>query len=292
MNDPLPVTSRFSACSNGRNQRNSVIFAVQFVFCILGTVVPSIASDIRFLTLEEPPTNYLKDGEISGTTVDLVNEMARRLGEQPEIEFLPTARAFLKAQSNPNCLVFTAGLTEERKALGYQPIGPVITRRHILFARSGSNFEISSVEDIVARKLTVSGVDGDWRTGFLLSEGVTVETTSQHLLNFRKLMAERTDLWISSDLEAPSILSQAGADPSAIEIAFVFRSAPSYILASRGTDEKELARWRGVFSELTRDTVFLERLSNKWSLELGLDLGFSGGEGFHIKSGPARKNPS
>jgi len=260
-----------------------VLAAALFTACLAGT--PAGAGDIRFLTLEEPPTNYLEDGEITGTTVDLVREMARRLGEAPEIDFLPPARAFLLAQTTPDRMLFTAALTPEREALGYQAIGPVISRRHLLYARKGSGLKITDVQDLVAQGLTVSGMDADWRTAFLKDAGVVVETTPQHLLNLKKLVAERTDLWISSDIEAPRILVEAGINPSAIEVAYVLRTAPSCILVSKGTAPDRIARWRGAFDALSLDEAFLERVTAKWSGKLGMELGFAPATGFFVKAG-------
>jgi len=250
------------------------------------------ASEIRFVTLEEPPTNFLEDGEIVGTTVDLVREMARRLGVAPEIDFLPPARAFLVAETTPNRMLFTAALTEARRAHGYRAIGPVISRRHILYARKGSDLKVQTVHDLVGQGLTVSGMDADWRTSFLKEAGVLVETTPQHLLNLKKLMAERTDLWISSDIEAPAILAEAGVDWGEIEEAFVLRVAPSYILVSKDTDPKLLTRWRDAFDAVSVDEAFLREVSTKWSDRLGLSFGFSPDTGFHVMTDPAEDSKS
>ncbi|MCK7612696.1 substrate-binding periplasmic protein [Roseibium sediminicola] len=260
----------------------AALAAALFVSCLAGA--PAGAGDIRFLTLEEPPTNYLEDGKIVGTTVDLVREMARLLGEIPEIDFLPPARAFLLAQSTPDRMLFTAAFTPEREALGYRAIGPVISRRHLLYARKGSNLKITDVEDLVAQGLTISGMDADWRTAFLKDAGAVVETTPEHLLNLKKLVAERTDLWISSDIEAPAILAEAGVDPSAVEVAYVLRTAPSYILVSKGTEPDRVARWRGAFEALSTDADFLERMTAKWSGKLDMELGFAPAKGFFVKA--------
>lgn len=276
----IPRAGGWQTCTR-RLARAAALAAGLLVAVLAG--LQAKAAEIRFLTLEEPPTNYLEDGEIAGTTVDLVREMARRLGETAQIDFLPPARAFLLARTNPDRMLFTAALTEERRALGYRAIGPVISRRHILYARKGSNLELRTLKDLVARGLTVSGMDADWRTSFLQEAGVLVETTPQHLLNLRKLMARRTDLWVSSDIEAPSILAEAGVDRSAIEEAIVLRTAPSYILVSKGTDPATLARWRTAFDEVSADTAFLQQVTEKWSRKLGMDVGFDPATGFFVK---------
>lgn len=238
----------------------------------------------RFITLEEPPTNYNRNGRIIGTTVDLVREMAARLGEPVDFEFVPPARALLLAVNTPDVFLFTAGFTQERQDLGFQAIGPVITRLHVLYALKGRQLTITSEEDIAAQGLTVSGVDGDWRTAFLQGKGITVETTAEHLLNLKKLLAQRTDLWISSDIEAPPILAAAGAGADDIEVVYVLKTAPSYILASPGTDPDLIARWREAFLAVTASAPFISDFAKKWSQALGMNLFFSQKTGLAVLS--------
>lgn len=245
----------------------------------------SMAGTVRFLTIEEPPTNYKQGGEITGTSVDIVREMGRRLGEDPAIDLLPPARAFKELQENPNRFIFTAGFTQKRADLGFQPIGPVITRNHLLFARKGSNFDLKSVEDLVAQNLSISGMAADWRSTFLKEEGAVVETTSGHDLNLKKLLGGRTDLWISSDIEAPSVLKEAGVSMDDIEVAYVIKTASSYILASKDTEVEVYDRWKQAYAELTEDQAFVDGYTAKWSDELGMSFGFKPDTGLYVETG-------
>ena len=147
-----------------KNQRLKVLhlaFARVITLCFLSCVGPggsvAAASELRFLTVEEPPTNYLENGEVVGTSVDLVRELARRLDETIDIELLPPARAILVANTTANRILFTAALTEARKEQGYHAIGPVITRKHVLYARKGRNLQLAKLDDLIAQNLTVSG---------------------------------------------------------------------------------------------------------------------------------------
>lgn len=256
-----------------------------FLFCAAPGGSVAAASELRFLTVEEPPTNYLENGEVVGTSVDLVRELARLLDETIDIELLPPARAILIANTTANRVLFTAALTEARKAQGYHAIGPVITRKHVLYARKGRNLQLAKLGDLITQNLTVSGTDGDWRSAYLKERGVVVETTTEHLLNLKKLMVNRTDLWISSDIEAPPILAEAGVDRSEIEEVLVIRTAPSYILVSNGTAPEVLRRWRAAFRAMSSDQDFLDKVTSKWSRKLGMDFGYDRGTGFFVKSG-------
>ncbi|GAA0774814.1 transporter substrate-binding domain-containing protein [Roseibium denhamense] len=241
---------------------------------------------VRIITLEEPPTNFLENGQVTGTTVDMVRAMAEYLGEPVEIELLPPA------QNTPNTFLFAAGYNAERQRLGYQAIGPVITRSHLLFALSGNTYEISDLEDIRRQGLSVSGVDADWRTAYLQERGIDVQTTTaEHVLNLKKLMVGRTDLWISSDVEAPSVLEDAGIDSGKVKPVFVITTAPSYILASKGTSAGQLARWQAAFDAVSQDANLIGRLQDKWTRKLGTNVEFDKNKGFYF-SGPEEDEES
>jgi len=241
-----------------------------------------IAGEIRIVTTTEAPTNYISEGKVTGTSTDIVNEIKKYLNEDAKIEVFPWARSYDIAKRESNVLVYTCGKTQERIDLGFTFLGPVITRDHILYKKKGNNITINKIEDIRKQNFTVGALRGSWRGKYFKNENITVEETNTHRSNAKKLFADRIDLWVLSDIEAPSVMKEAGFNMSDLEIAFVFKTSPSYMMFSKNTSPKIIAKWESAFEKI-KTTDFYDNATKKWSDILGMDIAYSSEKGFYIK---------
>ncbi len=238
---------------------------------------------MRIVTNEEPPTNYyLEEGEFTGTTVDIVEEIKRYLNLDVEIEVMPWARAYETAKTDPNVVLFTAARTQERIDHGFNFIGPVITRKHVLWSKKGNNFNISSIQDIKEQNLRLGAMRGDWREKYFIDLGFSVDDVTSHKQNLVKLLERGIDLWISSDIEAPPISREVGVSMEEIEIAYIFQEASSYIILSKDTPEETVKEWKKAYTEF-QETDFFENASKKWSDILESEVGYTKNTGFFIR---------
>lgn len=241
-----------------------------------------IAGEVIIVTTTEAPTNYTLEGEFTGTSTDIVNEIKRYLNEDAKIEVYPWARAYGIAKTKPNVLAFTAGKTQERIDLGFTFLGPVITRDHILYKKRGSKITVNTIEDIRKQNLTIGSLRGTWRGEYFKKEDIAVAETNTDRANAKKLITGRIDLWALSDIEAPSVMKSAGFDMSDLEIAFVFKRASSYMMLSKNTSPKIIAKWKAAFEQI-KTTDFYDKATKKWSDILGMDIGYSNEKGYYIK---------
>jgi len=239
-------------------------------------------SRIRIVTTEEPPTNYTYQDKLIGTTVDIIEEIKKLLNLNVSIEVKPWARSYKIAKEEPNVVIFTAGRTQERVNHGFYFIGPVITRKHALWRKKGKTFSITSIEDIKTMNLNIGSMRGDWRTQFFKDHGVKVQEVANHELNLKKLLRGRFHLWVSSDIETPTILKKLGHDINEIEIAYVFKEASSYIMLSKDTSKDIVEKWQNAYAAIQK-TDFFEKASKKWTHILGLEFGYSKEKGFFVK---------
>jgi len=65
-----------------------------------------------------------------------------------------------------------------------------------------------------------------------------------HSQSLKKLLHSRVNLWISSDLEAPTICNRIGVNCQDLEIAYVFKQASSYIMLSKEMSPALLKSWK------------------------------------------------
>jgi polar amino acid transport system substrate-binding protein len=256
----------------------SIRYAIIFVFLS----VSFANAQIRIVTTEEPPTNYTYQGKFTGTTTDIVEEIKRRLHIKAKIEVMPWVRAYKYAKKDPNVVIFTAGRTQKRINHGFHFIGPVTTRKHVVWSKKGSTFNIKSFQDIKRKNLQVGAMRGDWRGKLFISKGLRVQRVTDHKQNLLKLLKKRIHLWVSSDIEAPLIAKKAGINMNRIEIAYTFKEAPSYIMLSKDTPIETVRRWKRTYEKIQR-TNFFRKKSKKWSRILGFRLGYKNSTGFYIK---------
>ncbi|WP_216825434.1 ABC transporter substrate-binding protein [Kiloniella sp. EL199] len=71
-----------------------------------------------------PPYNYQVDGELLGLSSKVIQEMAREIGVEPSITFLPWARAYRYAKEKENSGIFSIVRVPPREA-DFQWVGPI-----------------------------------------------------------------------------------------------------------------------------------------------------------------------
>lgn len=240
------------------------------------------AEEIRILTTEEPPTNYTYAGKFTGTTVDIVEEIKKQIGETANIEVMPWVSAMSIAKRKPNIAIFTCGKTQERIDHGFHFVGPVFTRKHTLFKRKGDPITITGIEDIKKNNLKLGAMREDWRGFFFKKQGIWVEFGNSHFVNAKKLLEKRLSLWVTSDLEAPVVMNIISEPVAMIEPAFVFNVGDSYIMFSKDTSKEIVDKWRNQLNELQKTDFFI-KTAEKWSDILLTDLGYTPRKGFYIK---------
>lgn len=223
----------------------------------------------------------MENGELTGMVTDVVKAILTHLNIHQEIRVLPWARAYTMALNKPNVVIFTAG-NPQRRAHGFTFLGPVTTRRHILYQKSGQPFTPTCIDDLRHQCLTVGAMRGDWRGTFFSDQGVRVETVTTHSQNIKKVLFNRIDLFVLSDLELAENLRLTGTARCKISEAYVFQESDAYILLSKGTDPQTIARWQGAFKAL-QSTNFFEKTAAHWGRKLKLPLIYTAEKGFHIR---------
>ncbi|MCG8616769.1 MAG: transporter substrate-binding domain-containing protein [Desulfobacterales bacterium] len=244
---------------------------IAVLLALLFSVASATAEETIFLTCEEPPTNFAQEEQVVGISVDIVRELIARLGKQNDIMLLPWARAYKMALKRPNVILFTCGRTRQRADLGFSFIGPIVTRTHGLFSLKQADVRINSLDDVRERGIHVGGMIGDWRTESLMDKGISVQQVSTHHMNIRKLLHRRIDLMISSDLELPTLVRDAGEPTARFRMSLALETAPSFIMLSKDTPPAVVSAWEEALSSL-KETDFMARTADKWSEILGLSL--------------------
>lgn len=129
------------------------MMAALVTLCVALTSAAVHATELQLLTEENPPLNFSHLGQAKGLSIDVVQEIQRRVGNTDTIDVQPWARAYRTASTVPNVALFGTARTAAREEL-FQWVGPVATAVASLYSKRGAGLHIASLADAKA----VSGI--------------------------------------------------------------------------------------------------------------------------------------
>ena len=172
------------------------------------------AMAVNFLTEENPPLNFLRDGEISGVATGVVREMAKRASVPATVLLIPWADAFSRAQQEAETCVYSVVRNPEREKL-FQWIGPIARGEWSLFAREGFPSDLKKLDQLMKFRI---GVVNDARAVYLRSRGFKNLIVAERNLDLAAMLTGdakelgRADLWFTQSAGAPDFAKQAGVN--------------------------------------------------------------------------------
>jgi polar amino acid transport system substrate-binding protein len=172
---------------------------------------------IRVVTEELPPYNMTKDGKITGMSTEVVQAVLKEAGLQAPIQSMPWARAYDIALNSENVLIYSITRTPQREKL-FKWVGVIAPTQWYLYARSGRQLAVSSIED--ARAHQTATVKEDAGEQYLIAKGFVVgknlQSSNKYEFNYEKLKLGRVDFWIANEMNANYLVRQAGDDPAQV----------------------------------------------------------------------------
>ena len=227
----------------------------------LGCAAPPAQSEPRlYLTTEQAPPYSVREGErVIGIGADTVREIMGRANIGHTIELLPWKRAYTAALERSDACVFSTTRTPEREPL-FKWIGPIGEADWVLMGRAGRKLQLNSLED--ARNYRIGTYNGDARDQYLRARGFKVDPAPNDLLNLRKLMADRIDLWAASIRRGGVALARMGYADKVVPV-FVFNRIRVYLACNRGVPDAMTARMETAYESMARDGS-LERILHRY----------------------------
>ena len=232
--------------------------------CFFGAQSPA-AEQLTILTENLPPLNYVENGELVGSSVEIVEEIQKRTGSLEPIQVYPWARAYKMALEEENIVLFGMTYTDDRSQL-FKWVGPLATKRDILLARRDAPFSITSLED--AKKVERIGTLRDDVRGKLLEKmGFTnLEPVSDEQKNAQKLALGRIDLWAYKKPGFRTVCKLAEVDPELfVEVAHL-KESELKIAFSKKTSDAIVSRWQKAFADMVQDGT-VQRILDQWNID-------------------------
>jgi polar amino acid transport system substrate-binding protein len=173
------------------------------------------AFGLTLLTEENPPLNFVHNGQLVGLSVAVVREMTRRSELVADIRVVAWSEAFERAQTDPKVCAFSTARLPARNSM-FKWIGPISRGYWSAFALDGFDGYVPKVDDLKKYRI---GVVGDARARYLRQRGFTklveVEKDSDNpsKLTLDVNKENGIDLWVTQGFMAAETARRAGAGP-------------------------------------------------------------------------------
>lgn len=208
------------------------------------------------MTEEFPPFSYMeKNGGITGQSTEIVEEILSRLNKKAAIELLSWSKGYNAALTEPNAVLYSMGINEERRPL-FKWAGPIGSFDYVLYAKSGSGIEINSL-DAAKKAGKIGVVKDDARQQFLSdSDFQNLAILADDETCIKELMKGEIDLWFGSSQNAEYLAEKAGYSSGDIIPVYPVRSNELYIAFNPEIPEDTVEKWQNAINSMKADGTY------------------------------------
>lgn len=218
--------------------------------------------ELSLVTEDYPPLTFLQDGQLTGYGSEVVAEIQGKLGTNFQPQIMSWDKAYEKALSEPNVVIFTIEKTREREDLFYF-VGPLGANTASFYIRKDSALEISDLA--AAKALESIATTSNWFTElYLKSNGFTnLISKEDPKENIRMVMDGEAQASVFTDLSYHLLAEELGVDSSELKAVLPLMTTEYYIGISKTTDATIVQKWQDAFEELVAEGR-IEELKAKW----------------------------
>lgn len=231
-------------------------FVVHLAAIIGFTLLPGFlsAAPLQVRTLENPPLEYMLDGEVTGVAVDLTREAIGRTGLEANVEIRPWKRVLYEVARGQADIAINTGQSAEREAWGIFPHETLINETYVLFSSTPMSLpeDLSGIEKFSLGNQLGYFYGEHFHTKVTDERFRSVETTLTIERNLEKLIAKRIDLFIGDMLPTRYYISQMGLGDDV------------HVVLKEGTDQPlvvSVSPTYAVFSRKTMSPEYVERFN-------------------------------
>lgn len=227
-----------------------------FIFwAVLLMVSPATGTSTRllFVTLENPPDGYLKDGRPVGRNIDIVKTACLRQGYKCTIRIVPWKRALHMVKNGSAHGIIDAAFNEERAQFLYYPDEPIHIERWYAFKKKGTPLSLD--KNLANADQIHLGTSRGFEYGGMLQEMIdnnrfkSIDQAAGNASNIRKLMGGRFDMFIGVKstilslartldcLDKIEIVKMTGTNE-----AYLLSTSSTYLAFSKKRTSPEIAR--------------------------------------------------
>jgi len=220
---------------------------------LVGSVAAARAETLTLLVMETPGlfVSQPKTRVVEGRGVAVFTRLGALAGVDVRFEPSVTARAMRDAEQHPNTCIVGLARTPEREA-HFKWAGLLARSRLVLMARATDQRRWADLQAL--RGFRIGAIRQSVVAGRLHAAGLPVEEVASDAISLRMLMAERIDLWATSDLTLRYELARP--DAPRLREALELGVLESFLACHPQLDEALLARLNAALAQLVREGQF------------------------------------
>jgi polar amino acid transport system substrate-binding protein len=211
-------------------------------------------SQLRILTEDYPPLNYLEEGRLTGASTEILELVYQKLGfDLPEIEVMPWPRAYHLAQSQDPFMLFTMSRTAAREEL-FQWAGHTHSSRTYLYTYKGSGIE--SYDPKVDHSERIVAVQSDVTEAVLLELGYpedVIDLVDSNETMFRIFKNHRTKLISVSASPLQAFQEREEFQNFPFVRLAITREIPGHFAFSHGVDPEVVAAFQSALDSVREE---------------------------------------
>ncbi len=213
---------------------------ILILFALLVAAFAHGAERIQYMTEQNLPYNFEKDGVVRGIAVELLLEMGKQTSHpipQDTIQMLPWPRGYRNLQTIPGTALFSMARTEQREEL-FKWVGPIIDLTLGLVAAKKRNLKITSEKDL--KGLRIGSILDGAPEQLLLKAGFVADNLDRAVSpeqNINKLLADRFDALAFNTDSTRYTMKSMGINPDDYETVYVLKKAQLYFAYHKDTDD-------------------------------------------------------
>ena len=179
------------------------------LLCTIGAPV----SALTFFTENNPPMNLRVNGKITGSSTEVVTEMAKRAGLPVEIVMMSWNEGYARAKDGVDACIYSTVRRPDRFKL-FQWVGPIGRGRYSAFSLEGFEPKLARVDDLKSFRI---GVVDDARAAYMRQRGFPNLVVAREdallpgKLTLDPAKAGAIDLWVTRHEGARTVAKLAGA---------------------------------------------------------------------------------
>jgi len=243
--------------------KSRILLLVIFIF-FCGHLVN--AKEYEVTTEEFPPFGYMENGRLTGLSVEIVNQILKKLSYKNIIEVRPWARAYREALTGPKKILFSMARNKDRETL-FKWVGPLVSDRVFFYKKRNSKININSMID--AKRVNRILLTREFpEYNYLKQLGFTnLNETVTPVQNFKMLMKNRGELVPMGELAVPLTLKKAGINSQNIQRTNVkLYEVDLYIAFSKDISDVEITKWQNALN-FVKSSGQYEKILKKYIIE-------------------------
>ena len=238
-----------------------LLFTALLIVVATGTPAnaQSLFDDLKIFTEDDPPYNFLDEGQPAGASVDTLLAIFAELNikyRKQNIVFSSWARGYNETLQRKNTMLFSTKRVPSRENL-FKWIGPLSTARLVLISRRDREIYFKSGTIPKTFKYGVS--KNDYSEIALLSAGVkqgNLVNINSHNSAIQMLNRGRIDAWARDYLVAQWVIRQQGYDMQDYKVAHVFSENQHYFAFNKNTNPAIIAQMQKAFETIKSNGIF------------------------------------